>query len=146
MDYLNDIATTIGLITGVSGFSLAVLNYWRDNPKVRVELQWDLKEAGTDEFLGIIRVSNVGRRPIFVSHVALRLPKGFDESYLVLHGGIIGYRLAEGDKPLTYRVEYEGLSKYRTNWQNVRAQISDSTSKVWLSRKLNKRSKPSWAK
>ncbi len=90
MTQLNDIATTIGLVTGISGFTLAILNYCRDNPKVRVELQWGMKELGVDEYIGVIRVSNIGRRPIFVSHIALRLPKGFGETSLILKEGIAG--------------------------------------------------------
>jgi hypothetical protein len=145
MSQLNDILTTIGLVTGVAGFTLAIFNYWRDNPKVRVELQWDMKEPGADDYIGIIKISNIGRRPIFISHVALRLPKGFDDTFLLLREGIAGKRLAEGDQPLIFPVTYDHLDKYKTKWQSVRAQVSDSTSKAWVSKKLHKKKKPSWA-
>ena len=36
---LNDIATIIGIVFGVSGFTLAILNYLRDNPKVVVDFR-----------------------------------------------------------------------------------------------------------
>lgn len=147
---LNDIATIIGLIAGVSGLAIGVLNYMRDNPRVLIELQWDMLSYGftefdEDEFVGVIRIANTGRRPIYVSHVALRLPKGYEETHLVLKDGLVGQKLQEGDQPLTYPVSQKGLEEYEAKWRDVIAQVSDSTGKVWCSKKVQEGNAPSWA-
>ena len=147
---LNDLATFVGLVAGVTALVLGVLNYLRENPKIVIELQWDMNPVNIpgydkNEQIGMIHISNVGRRPIYLSHVALRLPKGFNESHLLLQEGLQGKSVAEGDAPMIFPVKQEGLGKYASKWREVRAHVSDSTSKVWLSKKIEKAKVPSWA-
>ena len=147
---LNDAATLVGLVAGVSGFAIGILNYLRDNPKILIELQWDMSSYGNtgfneNELVGVIRISNTGRRPIYVSHVALKLPKGYEDTHLVISDGLVGQKLQEGDQPLTFPVSQEGLEKYKTKWKDIRAQVSGSTGKVWYSKKITKGQLPSWA-
>lgn len=148
---INDIATIIGVVFGVSGFTLAILNYLRDNPRIKISLKWDLAVTENPKYdprksWGKVEVVNIGRRPIFVSHAALRLPKDYDYKFLVLKEGIKGERLAEGDQPKIYLVDQEGIEMSAKDWRKIRAEISDSTGKTWRSKKLKRNQKPSWAK
>ena len=147
---LSEAVSVVGLVFGVSGFVLGVLNYLRDRHKVVVSLQWDLdvtEGSGYDHTKkwGLIRVTNVGRRPTYVSHVALKLPKGYDHSHLVIMGGIVGKKLTEGDPSEAYVVEQAGMEQYAKDWKNIVAQVNDSTGETWYSEKLKTNQMPSWA-
>lgn len=70
----------IGVISGISGLVLGIMNYLRDNPKLSISLTWDLEPFGEipldkDKLYGVIQITNTGRRPIFISHVSIRTPK-----------------------------------------------------------------------
>lgn len=103
---ITDINAVLGVLFGLSGLTLAVINYCRDNPKIIVDLQWDMSmiEVGggpqdRNKLHGMITVTNIGRRLIYISHVSLRLsPKG----YLLLMEGLSGQKLVEGDPPRTF--------------------------------------------
>ncbi|MBU1706262.1 hypothetical protein KKG19_06110 [Patescibacteria group bacterium] len=153
---ITDINAVLGILFGLSGLILAGINYRRDNPKVVVDLKWDMSliEVGggpqdTDRLHGMITVANTGRRPIYLSHVSLKLPKN---RYLLLKEGITGQKLAEGDQPRTFTVSHdkiiqnigERLKKQPDIWKSIRAQVSDSAGKVYLSKKM--KNCPSWAK
>lgn len=148
---LNDVATGVGVVLGFSGFVLGLLSFFRDSANVCVELQWDMDITGNPQYdenkkWGLVRVSNIGRRPIYISHAALKVPKGHDHTHLVLMDGIAGKKLGEGDPSEVYVVNQEGLEKYKSNWRSVRAQVNDTTGKYWRSKKLKRGEKPSWAK
>lgn len=148
---LNNIATVIGVTLGFCGFVLGLLNHYRDRAKVKVFLQWDMSIAGgfskdAKKLWGLIRITNTGRRPIYVSHVALRVPKGYSVTHLAVRAGIRGGKLSEGDEPLLYEVSQEDMEQYAADWREIRAQVSDTTGKEWVSKKLRKVRKPSWAK
>lgn len=147
---LPETVSLVGLVFGIAGFVLGVLNYFRDRHKVIVTLQWDLavtEGSGYDHAKkwGAIRVTNVGRRATSVSHVALKLPKGHGETHLVIMGGIAGKKLSEGDPSQVYVVEQGGMELYAKDWRRIVAQVSDSTGVVWYSKKLTTGEKPSWA-
>jgi hypothetical protein len=102
----------IALVTGVSGFTLGLLNYLLDKPSIKVELSWELTNTDTQEMDGVIRVirvADIGRRSIVLSHVALKIPKGHGESYLILKDGINGQKLSEEYAPLLYLVTYDKM-------------------------------------
>jgi len=136
----------LGLIFGLIGTAIGVSNYLRDRAKVVVTLQWDMAVTGEDKNkkFGCITITNTGRRAIFISHVALRLPKGGEHSHFLIREGLKGQKLSEGDAPAIFPIEQEGLEKYENNWRNIIAQVSDSTGKEWISKKVMKY--PSWAK
>jgi len=142
--------SVMGLVFGVTGTVLGVLNYLRDRARVVVHLQWDMSvtpaEPGeTKRLWGSVRVTNIGRRPAYVSHAALRVPEGSSHTYLVLAEAIAGTKLLEGDPPKMYLVTQVGLEKYADRWQEVVAQVSDSTGRVWRSPRLAANPVPSWA-
>jgi hypothetical protein len=147
---VSDFAGVLGLVFGVVGTTLGVLNYLRDRSKVVLELQWDMSiTPGTEydhtKLWGLIRIANTGRRPIYVSHVALRVPDGFDHSHLVISEGITGVTLKEGDPAKVYVVSQEGLEKYKDRWRQVVAQINDVSGKTWSSKRGKPEKVPSWA-
>ncbi|SRR6266568_4199541 len=144
---LTEFASASGLIFGVAGSVLGVMNFLRDRAKVVVTLQWDMVSTDNPrEVSGVIRVTNAGRRSTYISHVALRLPKGYQHHHLLIVGGIAGKKLSEGDPPQIYLVDQSGLEKYADHWRDLVAQVSDTTNKVWISKKLHKRELPTWAK
>src|SRR4030067_423955 len=89
----------LGLIFGLVGTAIGVFNYLRDRGRLVVLLQWDMAMTGEDvaKRVGCITVTNTGRRAIFMSHVALRLPKGGEISHFLIQGGLKGQKLSEGD-------------------------------------------------
>ena len=148
---LTDVVAVCGLGFGLAGFVLSVLNFWRDNPRVCVELYWDLSAKPGTHYepnirYGVVSVANVGRRPIYVSHAALKLPKGYGESHLILVEGIAGKKLQEGDEPARFKIDQNGMEKYAADWRKIRAQISDSTGKAYFSKRPAKSNIPSWAR
>lgn len=148
---LSELVSVIGLVFGVSGFVLGVMNYLRDRHRVEVSLQWDLDVtpgSGYDanKKWGLIRVTNVGRRPTYVSHVALKLPKGYGHSHLLIQAGINGKKLTEGDPSEIFVVTQDGMDLYAKDWKRIVAQVSDSAGTVWYSKKPKSNEKPSWAK
>ena len=146
---ITDAAAILGLVSGVAGTVLGVLNYLRDRAAVVVGLQWDMRVtpgSGYDpnKKWGFITVTNVGRRAIYVSHVALRMyDNRFGISHLVLMDGIVGKTLNEASPSATHVVDQDGLQEYASAWHLIRAQVSDQTGKVWISKYVSE--KPSWA-
>ena len=140
----------LGLVFGVIGTVLGVLNYLRDRAEVKVTLQWDMAVTPGGKYdatkrWGIVRVANVGRRPVFVSHVAIRVPKGFEHSHLVVGEGISGVTLREGDPVSTFVVSQEGLHKYASCWKKLVAQVTDASGREWKSKATSNDTVPSWA-
>ena len=126
-------ASILGMIFGTAGLVLGILNYLRDRAKVKVTLRWKMQNLETGETRGLIRVTNVNRRPVFISLVALELPKGFDHTHLVLMKALDGTKLSEGERPLAVWVAYEGLAQYSKVWRKIRAYTEDSTGKKYRS-------------
>jgi len=143
---ISETVSFVGLLLGTVGTVLGVLNFLRDRGHLVVRLQWDMAITGEPEEkrVGCITVTNTGRRAIFMSHVALRLPKGGQLSHFLIRDGLKGQKLTEGDPPAVFPVDQEGLELYAHEWQDVRAQVSDSTGKEWLSKQVT--FIPSWAK
>ncbi len=143
---ISEVTGLLGLIFGLVGTCIGVFNYLRDRAKLIVRLQWDMAITGESEEkrVGCITVTNAGRRAIFMSHVALRLPKGGEISHFLIQGGLKGQKLSEGDPPAVFPVDQAGMESYANCWQKIVAQVSDSTGKEWVSKKV--KSVPSWAK
>ena len=93
---LPEFLSVAGLVFGVAGSVLGVLNYRRDMARIDVTLQWDLAATPGTEYdpnkpWGLIAVVNTGRRSAYISHVALRLPKKrYEHSHLLIMSGIAG--------------------------------------------------------
>lgn len=143
---ITEASAYFGLLFGLIGTGLGLSNYLRDKGQIAVSLKWDMAMEGedADKRFGCITVTNTGRRAIFISHVALLLPKGGEIAHFLIQGGLEGVKLLEGDPPATYLVDQDGLEIYAARWQEIVAQVSDSTRKEWLSKKVE--TIPTWAK
>jgi hypothetical protein len=143
---LADHAVIVGMILGTAGFVMSWMNYLRDRPRIRITLQWEMTNSHTGALMGLVRVANVGRRPVFLSVVALKVPRGFDSSHLVLHESIQGRKLEEGNAPAVFIVNYDGLARYSRSWRKLRAYAEDSAERQYLSKRLAKTPVPSWVR
>jgi hypothetical protein len=155
-------AAIIGMVLGTAGFVMSVMNYLRDRPKVKVFLKWDMTLVGDmtldSKQMGILRVTNVGRRPIYISVAALRVPnsfkywfkhgfkRGFRHTHLIIRESLPGKKLSEGDAPVTFSVDYAVLARYSKRWRKIRGYVEDSAGRRYVSKKLPKTEVPSWAK
>lgn len=149
---LTDITAFCGLVFGLTGFILGILNYRRDRANVTVNVIWDM--AVTDNPVydpkkewGVLTVANIGRRPIYLSHASLHIPKGYGPEHLLLVDSVVGKKVAEGDSPLQFLIDQTALAKYAKDWRSIHGEIVDSTGRKWKSKTPRRRDKPpSWAK
>jgi hypothetical protein len=143
---LAELAAVLGMVLGTAGFVMGLMNYLRDRPKIKVHLKWDMEEIHSDVKIGVLTVTNVGRRPIFICVAALLVPKGFEHSHLILKESMPGAKLSEGDAPAKFRVNYDKFYKYAKNWRDVRGYVEDSAGKKYVSKRLPESDIPSWAR
>lgn len=147
---LTDVVAVVGLVTGVAGLMLGVMNFVRDRVKLDIVLQWDMDVTPGTQYdpnkkWGFVRVQNTGRRTTFVSHVAIKMPEGHGGSHLLLMESIAGEKLVEGDAPKVYVLAQEGLEEYRKDWHKLIAVVTDSTGRVWKSKRVSREKPPTWA-
>lgn len=143
---LSNCAAVLGMVLGTAGFVMSLLNYLRDRPRVRVTLNWNMANTQTREMMGLVKVVNTGRRPVFISIVALELPDGFRHTHLILNDSIPGKKLCEGDAPAGFLVKYDGLEQYSKVWRKIRAYVEDSAGGEYYSEKIDKEKTPSWVR
>jgi hypothetical protein len=137
------VTAILGGLLGSVALAVSLLTYLRDKPKLKVLLQWDMREIQRGTTRGLIRVTNVGRRPVHLSIVALVLPPKYKHDHLVMTESIQGRRLEVGAKTEGFIVNYDGLAEYKKDWDKIRAVAEDSTGKKYYSELPTK--KPSWA-
>ena len=104
---LTDVTAILGATFGTGGLVLGILNYLRDRPVVKVLLQWNMEMIGGDvregeSECGVVTVTNAGRRPVYISHVCLILPKHHQNRLLLVMNSVPGRRLSEGDPPVQF--------------------------------------------
>ena len=135
----------LGAILGSAALTISLMTYLRDKPNLKVTLQWDMTEMRKGTLMGLVRVANIGRRPVHLSIVALEIAPKIKHKYghLILDDSIQGKRLEEGDKPAGFMVNYDQMAQYKEHWNKVRAMAEDSTGKTYYSKYPKK--KPSWA-
>jgi len=143
---ITELTAVLGLIFGLIGTIIGVSNYLRDKAKIVVLLQWDMAMTSEHENkrFGCITVTNIGRRAVFISHITLKLPEGSETTHYLIQGSLKGRKLSEGDPPAVFPVDQAGFDEIAARWQCIIAQVSDSTGKVWYSKKV--KLQPTWAK
>jgi len=134
----------LGSLLGAAALLITFLNYRRDQHKLKVTLKWDMLDVATHRMMGIVKVANVGRRPVHLSIVALEIGGHQKHSHLILNESIKGKRLDEGDKPEGFMVNYDQMAQYEEVWDKIRAMAEDSSGKAYYSE--YPKDKPSWGK
>jgi hypothetical protein len=138
------VTAILGAVLGTAGLIISILAFLRDRPRITVYLNWDVESIERPGFrIGVVSVTNIGRRAAYIGAVALQLPKHSEYKALLLKGSIPGTRLGEGDPPAKYMVTYDKLDKYKSDWHRIRAFAEDSAGKKYYSKFTG--SKPSWA-
>lgn len=144
-----DVLSRLGAITGTIGCLLGILNFRRDKAKVTVKLAWDMEpydvissDLGENKLYCCITVTNEGRRPVFISHVAIKRP-GKDK-YLLLVKGVKGKTLREGDPPEKYVIPQDRLGQYSKEWRKLRGYVENSSGRRYYSKPVSER--PSWVR
>ena len=129
---LKDAAALIGAITGPAGLLLAALVYFRDRPIVRVDLQFDMEgvppvPAGT---YFVVSVYNLGRRPIYLSHAHLTVPRwarrALGATHVILGSGLQGVTIAEGGPPHRVPTDQVNMERFAKIWPYMRAAVIDA--------------------
>jgi hypothetical protein len=133
----------LGSLLGAAAIVISALNYRRDKPQLKVTLKWDMTEVGTRRMIGIVKVANIGRRPVHLSIVGLEIGGHQKYSHLILNDSIKGKRLDEGDTPEAFMVNYDQMAEYKEVWNKIRAVAEDSNGKSYYSG--YPKDKPSWA-
>jgi hypothetical protein len=138
---------TIGMVTGVTGLIISLLNYRRDRANVDVQFWWTGSKPGKRS--GMIVVSNIGRRPAYIANVYIVLPKGREHGMVEVPDPRLGFdfdamkppglKIAEGDAPVCFIFEQEWLQQYKDDWHLLRAAAVDVHRNEYVSSRLKKK-------
>ena len=143
---VTELAAILGMMLGTAGFVMSLMNYLRDRPRIKVSMNWHMVAFETNEKFGIVTVTNVGRRPIFISAAVMLVPKGFEPRHFILMESIQGNKLSEGDAPARIKVNHRGMEQYAKIWRDVRIYVEDSAGRKYFAKKSPKSRVPPWAK
>ncbi len=131
MDALTTTGSVLGMVLGSAGLAISLLNYLRDRPRVKVTLTWNMVDSRTREVRGLVRVTNTGRRAVFIAIAAIEVPNS--PTIYVLNDSLAGSKLAEGDKPAGYFISHEGMAVHAAYWRKLRAFVEVSTGEKYYS-------------
>lgn len=131
MDALTTTGSVLGMVLGTAGLSISLLNYLRDRPRVKVTLSWNMMDPRTQDVRGLVRVTNTGRRAVFIGVAAIEIPNS--PTVYVLNDSLAGTKLAEGDKPAGYFISHDGMAEHAAYWRKVRAFVEVSTGEKYYS-------------
>jgi hypothetical protein len=119
---LSDIASIIGMVTGISGFTLSIVNYLRDRAKLWVTVSPNMHTINVPEYdpnktYMVTKVVNIGRRPVYVSMVAGLTSEG--KSFLINDALRNPQKISEGDAPAQFLLDQAFLDDYRQTWPGI---------------------------
>ncbi len=146
---LSELASLGGIIFGLTGAILGYLSYFRDQIKVMVILQWDMKILNDPKYdetknWGILTLTNIGRRTIYIQNAIIELPKKYGHHLMIFDSPTLFKKLSEGDPPINYFIDQQQMTQYSKDWKKIEAKVIISTGKSFKSKKYKKRIKPSW--
>lgn len=132
---VTEVQALIGVITGPLGLLLAAVVYFRDRAEVTVGLTWGMSIVGDPKKKFVVKVVNIGRRPIHVSHAHIKVPRFADATYshLLLTSGLEGVTLAEGSRPHVIATDEDTLRDYIHAWWRLRATMVDGAGREYHS-------------
>ncbi len=147
------VASVLGMVFGVAGLTLGVLNYLRDRPRVAIVVSWDIriipsqhpKPTGGPLQKTFVRVeiANLGRRPIFIARVCFKFPRGAPTTWALIPESLGGKKLGEGDPPHAYLVDQVDFSEHASYWKEIRVVAVDSAGKEY-GQNLDSKNPPTW--
>ncbi len=134
------IAQWVGIIFSIG---LGTLNYKRDSIQINITLNLDMRPFGHaisyySDPCGMIKITNIGRRAVFISHVYLEIP---NQPVYLVNDSLKGKKLEEGDEPLTFPINKETLLEIGNEWDKIRA-VVEIGKKKYYSPYIS--TKPSW--
>ena len=134
---LQSAATLIGLVSGVSALTLSILNYLRDRAALHVVLKadWLVKNSQSVDPNTrhlVVEVTNIGRRPTFVTSACLLFPDGQNA---VLSDSLLDRKqLKEGDEPQHFLCEQNMVNELGGQWPGVYCVVRTSAGNQFRSR------------
>ncbi|ENM5935999.1 hypothetical protein CTB58_003879 [Vibrio mimicus] len=146
---IRDIVAFVGMLTGVAGFTLSLINYRREDPKVHVELSWN-DFSCTDDYLDgtkyVVKVSvaNAGRRDVYIRDVRIIIPEKYNTEYKSISMGnrVSGVSLEEGSAPVVYERSQSAfefwlkpkLLEFPEMQKQIIAEVTDSGGRKYYSK------------
>lgn len=145
---IRDFAALVGMITGVSGFTLSIINYRREEPKLNVGLQWNCfshtdNSIDKTHYVTKVTVANSGKRSVYITNVSIIVPKKYGANYtkITLSKRVTGVKLGEGEAPELYELDQNNfqnwletkLNKFPEMQKDLIAVVTDSTGKEYKS-------------
>lgn len=141
---IKDWASLGGLVLGAAGFTTSLLAFFRDRARIRVTLTFNMEPleptpADADSLWSVVSVSNIGRRPMFVSHIGLSTASWrrwrTTRTTLVVWDGLQGRKLEEGAGPWVVPCRQgKALAEYGPGAKRLRAFVTDSAGRCYWSR------------
>jgi hypothetical protein len=123
----------VGAITGPLGFVLSLLLFFRDRSRVQVGVSWNMITIPRDptypETFVSVQVVNVGRRPIFVSHIHSVIEG--EKTHGLLARSASGVTLTEGSpafSAIADEVHFHGKP-----WWKIRFAAQDAAGRSYFS-------------
>ena len=125
-----------GATTGTLGLALSLLLFLRDGPRVQITLHLteEFAAPGSD---GCVNIVNVGRRPIFLTHIFMR-PQRRGGNTIIFNTNGGGVTLREGAEPMSVPIRHEVFVDAGA-WWKIRVEVLDITGRPYKSLRLTER-------
>jgi hypothetical protein len=133
------LATLIGVVTGPAALLLSVLNYLRDRAALHVDVRINMLVKNAANYNDgkrhiVVTVTNIGRRPAYISLVGLLFPDG--TNYTLSDILFNPKHAKEGEAPCQFLCEQEGIENFNEQWPGVYCLVRTSTGLQFRSRFL----------
>jgi hypothetical protein len=137
---VQSVATLIGVVTGTAALSLSILNFLRDRAALHVDVRLNMLVKNQNQYdetkdHAVITVTNIGRRPAFISIVGLLFPDGTN---CILSDIFYNPKQAkEGEAPCQFLCEQDMLENFNSIWPGVFCFVRTSTGQQYRSKFLS---------